>query len=73
MESEEIKKGYDHFLNQNVKIIYYDSPEHATIKVGTLISNSVDAIILFEIASQKEVLIPKSRLVRVELQNMEAK
>ncbi|MCL6494514.1 MAG: hypothetical protein K6T54_07000 [Ignavibacterium sp.] len=66
MASESVKSGYERFLNKQVKLIYYDSPEHATTKEGILISISDDALVMFENITQKEILIPKARIVRIE-------
>ena len=65
--SSQVKDGYERFLNEVVKIVYFDeSPEVPIAKEGTLISISDDAVIVFVNVSQKEVLIPKNRIVRLE-------
>ena len=66
----DIKKGYERFLNQTIKVIYYDSPDHATTKIGTLVSCDNDSVVLFELTARKEILIPKYRIVRVELEEV---
>lgn len=60
------RKGYERFLEKEVKVIFYDGPEHATSKYGKVVSIGEDAIIIFDKSIQKELLIPKARIVRIE-------
>lgn len=57
--------SYEKFLNKQVVIYYYDSPEHVTRQDGIIISCIGEAIIISK--ENKEQLIPKARIVRIEL------
>ena len=63
--SNEVRKGYEKFLNCKVKIVFID--EEITAKKGILISVSDDALIIIVDETQKEVLIPKARIIKVEV------
>ncbi len=63
----EKKEGYNRFLNKKVAVFYADGENHISRKDGLIISVSDDSIILYY--SELEILIPKIKIVRVEVKN----
>jgi len=61
------KEGYGRFLNKDIALFYEDSENHISRKDGKIISVSEDAIILLTLYC--EILIPKNKIVRVEVKN----
>ena len=64
MEGEE---GYKRLLNKNVAVFYADNEAHISRKDGLVVSVSNDAIIL--VIGVAEILLPKNKIVRVEVKN----
>jgi len=61
------KEGWQRFLNTRVSIFYDDnSPQGVSRKDGLLISNDVDSIVL--LSYNLQILIPKSKIIRLEVQ-----
>lgn len=60
------KEGYERLLNKSVVVFYQDGSEHSVgRKDGKVLSVDNDSLIL--LSSYGELLIPKIKIVRIEI------